>query len=70
MIRAPLDSSMIASVGYDGANRTLEIELADAHLYQYFQVPEPVYKGLLDAPSAGSYFHRFIKDKFSFKRIS
>ena len=39
MKRAPVDSSSIATVGYDPASRTLEIEFRDGDVYQYFNVP-------------------------------
>ena len=47
MNRTPVRSSNIASVGYE--NGTLEIAFVDGGVYQYFNVPEHVYQGLMSA---------------------
>ena len=47
MNRTPVRSSNIASVGYK--NGTLEIAFVDGGVYQYFNVPEQVYQGLMSA---------------------
>ena len=62
MDRIPVQSSHLASVGYDPATSTLEIEFHGGSVYQYFGVPQEVYEGLLNAGSKGSYFHQNIKE--------
>jgi len=49
------------SVGYDFETRVLEIEFIDGAIYQYFDVPEEIYQGLLNAESKGRYFNLVIK---------
>jgi KTSC domain len=61
MIRTPVLSSNLASVGYDPATQTLEIEFLHGDVYQYSDVPSLVYDGLMAADSHGSYFDRHIK---------
>ncbi|MCA1762425.1 MAG: KTSC domain-containing protein [Flavobacteriales bacterium] len=65
MVRSPLASSNIASVGYDKERMILEVEFHNGTIYQYFDVPEKVYTGLINAPSHGAYFQYEVKDKFS-----
>ena len=38
-------------------------------MYAYFGVPFTVYEGLLRASSKGKYFNKYIKGRYSFKRI-
>lgn len=66
--RKPVSSSNLVSVGYDSNTSTLEIEFHNG-LYEYYNVPQSVYKGLMDADSKGSYFHQKIKDVFNFKKL-
>ncbi|MCL4535523.1 MAG: KTSC domain-containing protein [Bacteroidetes bacterium] len=70
MERTPVQSSNLASVGYDPATRTLEIELRSGRTYRYINVPKAVYEGLMAAESKGSYFNEHIKDAgYPYSRI-
>lgn len=69
MNRQPVASSSLLSVGYDKDANTLEIEFRSDGIYQYFNVPEDVYSGLLNAPSKGTYFHERIRGRYQYKRI-
>lgn len=62
MRRQPVSSSNLRSVGYDKSTNTLEIEFNSGGIYQYYNVPPAVYKGLMNASSHGKYFHARIKD--------
>lgn len=62
-------SSNLKSVGYDRFTQTLEIAFNRGGVYQYSQVPENVYDGLMNAPSYGGYFNRHIKSKYPTKRV-
>ena len=54
MIRRPVNSSNLRSVGYDPDKLILEIEFHESGIYQYHGVPERVYGGLLSAKSIGA----------------
>lgn len=69
MIRKPVVSSDIRSIGYDGENQVLEIEFNSGGVYQYYSVPRVVYNGLMNAASHGKYFHTHVKDAFRCQRI-
>ena len=70
MKRDNVNSSNLASVGYDADNQILEIEFKHGGIYQYSNVPEPVYMGLMNASSHGQYFDRFIKKGgYSYRKI-
>lgn len=69
MNREPVSSSNVKSVGYDANSSTLEIEFHSSGIYQYFGVSEPVYRGLMDAGSVGSYLARNIKGAYHYSQI-
>lgn len=69
MIRQPVSSSNIRSIGYDSKSQTLEIEFHSGNVYRYFDVPESIYNALMSASSHGSFFHRHIKDRFRWTKI-
>ena len=61
MERVPVQSSNIASIGYDRDSSTLEVEFLNGLVYQYFAVPEEVFDGLMHAPSKGSFLDQYVK---------
>lgn len=56
-----MTSSNIASIGYDAEQMILEVEFNYGAVYQYFDVPESVYEGLMAADSHGKYFDAYVK---------
>jgi len=68
MRRKPVDSSAIASLGYDPARETLEVEFRSGNVYRYFDVPKEVYEDLLGARSKGRYFGSFIRGRYDSAR--
>lgn len=69
MKRIRVSSSNIAAVGHDSKTQTLEVEFKDGNTYHYFNVPEIVYKGLVNARSVGQYLNEEIKEKYQHKKI-
>ena len=60
-----LNSSAIARVEYDPVTRKMQIWFrGGTHAYDYFNVPESVYQGLIQASSPGSYYDHCIKDRY------
>ncbi len=69
MNRTPVASSNVASVGYDPNTMTLEVEFMNGSVYQYFDVPETVYQGLMNASSIGTYLNQNIKANYRYTQI-
>lgn len=67
--RIPVESSNIASIGYDEDSSTLEIEFRNGGVYQYFDVPFQVYDGLMEAASKGQYLAQYIKGQYRYVKI-
>jgi hypothetical protein len=57
-------SSAIRAVGYDARTRVLTIQFTSLQVYEYLDVPESEYHGLLSAESKGRYFSHNIRDHF------
>ena len=69
MIRQPVSSSNIKSVGYDPDSTLLEIEFHDGSIYQYSNVPQSVHTALMAAVSLGSFLHKNIRGKYSYRKV-
>ena len=70
MERQPVRSSMIASVGYDLEDETLEIEfVANGEVYQYFNVPYETYHDLMEAHSKGNYLKENIMEEYNYSKV-
>lgn len=61
MKRIRVSSSVLRSVGYDAASRTLQVEFVDGDVYDYLAVPEEAYRTLMRSASHGEYFNAAIK---------
>jgi lysyl-tRNA synthetase class 2 len=64
-----VQSSVIASVGYDFKTLTLGIEFHSGRVYSYQPVPDYVYHSLLMAPSLGKFFNRRIKGRYEEAKV-
>jgi uncharacterized protein len=69
MERIPVESSNVASIGYDSDTSTLEVEFQSGSVYQYFDVPEHVFDGFVQAPSKGQYLNHEIRDAYRYARM-
>lgn len=69
MKRNQVDSSSLASVGYDEENEILEVEFNYGGIYQYFDVPKEEYEALMNAPSHGRYYSLNIRNDYDYERI-
>ncbi len=69
MKRQSVESSNLASIGYDAENEILEIEFNHGGIYQYFDIPENVYEELMNADSHGVYFSANIRNDYQYQKI-
>ena len=68
MQRVAVESTSVASVGYDEHAHVLEIEFRGGRVYRYRDVPAAVHRLLLRAPSIGEFVNRIVKPKFEAER--
>jgi hypothetical protein len=65
----PVESSTLATVGYDEAGERLQLEFHSRAVYHYFAVPRAVHEALLSATSKGSYFNHVIRGRYRFAQV-
>ena len=69
MKRVAVDSSSVASVGYDAKQFILEIEFRNGRVYQYVDVPAAAHRLLLNAASIGDFVNTVIKPRFEAQQV-
>ena len=67
-LRTPVESSVLSSIGYS-SDTTLELEFRSGAIYRYFAVPPPVFQGLIEAESKGTFFNRNVRNHFRYQRL-
>lgn len=69
MLYQSVVSSNLVAVAYDNSTETLGIKFKGNTEYHYYNVPESVYRGLMNAASHGSYHAAYIKNAYNYRRI-
>lgn len=69
MKRVSVNSSNIASIGYESSTQTLEVEFHSGGIYEYYNVPSHVYTALMNATSHGGYLAKNIKGHYKFSEL-
>lgn len=69
MERYSVASSNIASIGYDEASETLEVEFLNGTIYQYYNVPSSMYNQLMQEGSKGRFLSMYIKNAYPYSRV-
>jgi hypothetical protein len=62
------ESSNIARFGYDNASHVLKVEFKNGSIYDYFDVPEHVFRGMAGAPSKGQFLAQQVKGAYRYAR--
>jgi hypothetical protein len=62
MIR--VNSSAMTAVGYDPLSRRMKITFTQGHTYDFCEVPQRIFDGLMRASSKGRYYNDHIKDLY------
>ena len=68
MDRETVASSTVISIGYEPSSSTLEVEFKSG-IYQYYNVPEPIYEQLMASDSKGKFMHAYIKPAYACSRV-
>jgi hypothetical protein len=69
MRRQRVESSSLASVGYDAATRILEVEFRKGRIYQYHGVGTKRFEQLMTAESKGRFMNAHIRTAYRFTRV-
>lgn len=68
MQRESVTSSNAVSVGYDAPSETLEVEFNNG-IYQYYNVPQPIYDQMMAAESIGKFLNVYIKPVYPCAKV-
>lgn len=69
MRRDHVESENIESIGYDSRSQTLEIEFLNGSIYQYFDVSQHIYDGIIGAASHGKFLASNIKGHYRYSKV-
>ena len=69
IVREPVQSSNLVSVGYDPVDSILEVEFKGGSVYHYLGVPRDVARELMEAPSPGRYLNEVIKPTYAYMKV-
>lgn len=70
MQRTTVSSSNIRSIGYNLQSAILEVEFASGDVYQYFDVPEHLYRQFLSASSQGQFLNDYIRYNYRYQKTN
>lgn len=59
-----INSSAISYVEYNAINCSMQITFTSGGTYDYCGVPQHIYDGLINAFSAGTYYHSHIDGRY------
>lgn len=62
----PVESSMVAAIGYDAALQALVVLYNSGKAYQYLEVPPEVFQGFQEANSKGRYLLDHVIDHYPY----
>jgi hypothetical protein len=69
VIRDPVASTNVASVGYDEATQTLEIEFTNGSVYQYYNVEIGLFEQFMQSGSKGQFLNTYIRRSYPYSRV-
>ena len=65
----PVQSSSIEAIGYDASTRILRIRFTSQAEYQYYEVPQQVWKTLMYTASKGTYLQMCIRGQYAYECV-
>lgn len=65
-----VSSSNLYVVGYDPLSKTLRVKFHSGSVYDHFNVPNSKYSGLMSASSKGKYYSDYIKNTYTYRKVS
>ncbi len=66
----PVQSTNILSIGYKADTQTLIVKFrVSGQTYEYLNVPQTLYEGLMTAESKGKYINDNIRSQFNYRRV-
>lgn len=70
MLRIPVKSSDVISVGYDGNDRLLEVEFHGGRVYRYRNVEPEMHAQFMKADSYGQFLFSYINGRYRYEKVA
>ncbi|HEX8762555.1 MAG TPA: non-canonical purine NTP pyrophosphatase [Candidatus Saccharimonadales bacterium] len=70
MLRIPVDSSDVISIGYDTADRLLEVEFHGGRVYRYRNVEPEIHAQFMKADSHGQFLFSYINGHYRYEKVA
>ncbi len=70
MVWHVVNSSNVASVGYNAGRQILGVTFLNGSAYEYMAVPENVFEALWTAGSVGKALHAMVKGHYSYQKVA
>jgi tRNA-binding EMAP/Myf-like protein len=67
--RTAVESSHIASIGYDPETKVMQVEFRTGKVFDYIDVPAETHANVMQAESKGRAFKRVLAGGFEFRRV-
>lgn len=64
-----VSSSNVLKVGYDVWEALLTVDFHSGSRYEHDEVPLDIAEGLINADSAGKFYHQYIKGQYRYRRV-
>ncbi len=64
-----MPSTVISKFDYDITRNVLRVTFLSGAIYEYFEVPESIFKNMKEAFSKGEFLNNNVKNRFKFNRI-
>lgn len=71
MVRIPVESTDVVSIGYEEDTRTMEVQFQTGAVYVYYEVPQDFFEQFLTAPSKGKFVNYVLKrSSYAYDRVA
>ncbi len=64
-----MPSTAVRTIDYDAPRDQLWVTFVSGKTYVYDRVPPDVYDAFVSAPSKGTFFNRFVRDRFPHRQV-
>ena len=65
-----MPSTAIANIEYDDRRERLTVTFVTGRIYEYVDVPSEVAASFQSAPSKGTFFNSYIRDRYDFREMT
>jgi lysyl-tRNA synthetase class 2 len=65
-----MPSTAVRDIRYNSERTQLQVTFVTGRTYVYLDVPETVYAAFTASTSKGTFFNRFIRDRYRFRELA